>query len=134
MRPIDRIVIHHSASPRDTTTIEMITKWHVQDRGYDAIAYHLVILGTGAVRSGRDLAVKGAHAKGYNAYSIGICVVGDNTKPAQAWNAAQLLSLRAVIRALLAAFPGANVCGHRDVGATECPGTDVRALLLSEQT
>ena len=131
MRPIDRIVIHHSASPRETT-VEQITEWHVKDRGFEAIGYHLVLTGSGAVRAGRDLQRAGAHAAGYNAYSIGVCVTGDNTKPEHAWSAAQIASLRAVVRTLLDTFPGANVCGHRDVGKTECPGLDVRALLAME--
>jgi len=130
VRGIDRIVIHHSASPRETT-VEEITKWHVEGRGWDAIGYHLVVTGSGAVRAGRDLRVPGAHAKGYNLGSIGVCVTGNNVDPEHVWSEAQVLSLRAVVRALLAAFPGAEVFGHRDLSeaATECPGLDVRALL-----
>lgn len=128
MRPIRRIIIHHSASPRDTT-VEQITEWH-KARGWDSIGYNLVVTGSGAVRSGRDLRVPGAHAKGANLDSIGVCCTGDNTKPEHAWSEVQILSLRAVVRSLEAAFPGCEVLGHRDVpgAATACPGLDAKEL------
>ena len=41
--PISRLVVHHSASPIDKTTVRDIEDWHVRDNGWDAIGYHFVI-------------------------------------------------------------------------------------------
>lgn len=128
VRPIDRIVVHHSASPR-SWTLEEITRSHKLDRGWDTIGYHLVIEADGKVRAGRDLMAQGAHAVGYNAHSIGVCVVGNNTRSGEQWNEEQKASLQAVISTLCATFPGVIVCGHKDVAKTECPGLDIRRLL-----
>ena len=130
MRAIDRIIIHHSASPRATTTLEQIAGWH-RERGFDEIGYHLVIQEAGVVRAGRAFDVVGAHARGFNTSSVGVCVVGNNTIPEEVWSHEQIVALRAVVGTLLAVFPDAMVCGHRDVGRTECPGLDVRALFPS---
>ncbi len=131
MRLIRRIVVHHSASPRETT-IEQIRDWH-RAKGWNEIGYHLLVTGDAAVRAGRDLQVQGAHAKGHNRDSIGVCVIGDNTRPEHAWTADQILTLRLVLRGLLEKYPEAEMLGHRDLpdAATLCPGLDVRELLAS---
>lgn len=50
---VTKLVIHHSASPRDTTTIDKITKWH-KHRGFATVGYHKVILGNGSIKAGRS--------------------------------------------------------------------------------
>lgn len=127
---VRRLVVHHSASSRETT-IDMIREWH-QDRGFEDVGYHWVIEGDGTIRAGRRPTIQGAHARGANGDSWGVCVVGDNTKPGREWNEAQIASLRRVVEACRALVPGIEVIGHRDVPGgtkTECPGLDVRALL-----
>jgi len=128
-RPIDRLVIHHSASPT-STTLEQIDRWH-RDRGFDGIGYHHLIRADGRVLPGRDLSRPGAHAAGHNAHSIAICVAGDNTRPEHAWTAAQKQALVVYVRWFRIFFPSAAVVGHRDLpgAATTCPGVDVRELL-----
>jgi N-acetyl-anhydromuramyl-L-alanine amidase AmpD len=86
-----------------------------------------VIEGDGSIKRGRDLHEIGAHAKGANADSIGICVVGDNTKKGEQWSHAQEDSLLTYIDALEFLIPDIEVVGHRDVGTTktECPGLDI---------
>lgn len=76
----NRVIWHHSLS-RDVTS-DTIRKWHLQ-RGFADIGYHYVIRADGRIEQGRDTAVIGAHAKGKNADSIGICLTGDfwETRP-----------------------------------------------------
>lgn len=126
MRQIKRLVIHHSASPR-TTTRDEIKQWHL-DRGFEDIGYHFVVEGDGKLVPGRPLHEIGAHAKGANVDSVGICVVGDNTKPYGKWAHEQEDTLLAVIDAFDFLIPGVEVVGHRDVGTTktECPGLDIK--------
>jgi hypothetical protein len=127
-RPIDLIVIHHSATPpgRDVS-VEEIRRWHLQ-RGFNDIGYHDIIEIDGRIREGRDREKAGAHAQGYNTRSIGICIVGDGR---QGFTDMQWKSLRALLRHYRRMYPAIDITGHRDLkGAkTECPGFDVRAWL-----
>jgi hypothetical protein len=70
----NRVIFHHSLSK--TGNVERIRKWHL-DRGWDDIGYHYVILRDGTIEHGRDIKYKGAHAKGSNSDSIGVCLIGD---------------------------------------------------------
>jgi N-acetylmuramoyl-L-alanine amidase len=129
VRSINKIVVHHSAGSR-ATTVEQITKMH-QARGFTDIGYHFVILWNGKVAKGRDIEKIGAHAKGHNVGSIGVCVTGDNTKPDLFWTEEQISCLRATVQTLCILFPEAEIYGHRDLpgAATECPGLNVKDLL-----
>ena len=123
-----RIILHHSASNR-STTFDEIEAWHLQ-RGFQAIGYHYVIE-RGSVIPGRPDWAWGAHARGANFDSIGICLVGDNTDPQENWLPEQVLMARLLIRELGCKYPGLELYGHCDVGttATLCPGLK-RAQLL----
>lgn len=61
----------------------------------------------------------GAHARGHNAHSIGICYEGGlNAKgqPADTRTRWQKISMRSLIRVLRREFPTiTRVCGHRDL-------------------
>jgi len=66
----------------------------------------------------RPLSRIGAHAKGYNRSSIGICYEGGldkNGKPKDTRTPEQRAALRLLVNELLARFPGCKVCGHRDL-------------------
>lgn len=127
---VQYLVIHHSASPRDTTSVDTIRKWHVEDNGWAGIGYSWVITADGKIHATRPLTKQGAHAPKVNALSWGVCVVGNNTKPGEGWNEAQEESLLNLVEAVELLVPGIKVLGHRDTGqATECPGLDVRAWL-----
>lgn len=130
MRPIQRLVVHHSASARETT-VEEISAWHAANPKIGSLAYHFLVLEDGTLRKGRPVETVGAHAKGHNLTSIGICVIGDNTKPERAWLPVQIAVLKALVSLLQTFFPNSEVLGHKDLpGAkTECPGLNVRALL-----
>ena len=112
-----------------------IGRWH-RERGWRAIGYAFVIRQSGALELGRDLDddgdvldETGAHARGYNRSSIGICLIGG--KPEGNFFQAQLTTLKSVISVLNATFPGIEVLGHRDLpGVTKtCPTFDVRHWL-----
>ena len=127
---IDTLVIHHSASPRESTTREAIDGWH-REKGWSGIGYHWVIESSGYVARGRMPWDQGAHVRGHNSHSLGICVVGDNTVQAERWVLAQVDSLLALVKAIRMVFPIEQVCGHRDLGgtSTECPGLEIADLV-----
>lgn len=130
MRDLTHIVIHHSASARNTTTVALIDQWH-RARGFDGVGYHFVITSDGKTHAGRHIDRPGAHVAGHNADTIGICVVGDNTKPGERWNPAQVTALLRTIDMLRAIHPVLKVVGHRDLAPTECPGLEIADVLTS---
>lgn len=105
------------------------------------IGYHYVIDIDGTVESGRHELEMGAHVKGHNAHSIGICMVGTDH-----FTAAQWAALAELVRDLKARYPQAHICGHRDLspdidgdGTIEpsewlkiCPGFTVADWLAGE--
>jgi len=89
-----RIIIHHSAT-RDSGTVSWgaIRRYHIETLGWKDIGYHI---GIELVKSGsesyyealfgRDWSKSGAHTRGENHDSLGICFVGnyDLVKPTDA--------------------------------------------------
>jgi hypothetical protein len=76
MRQIKKIIVHHSASNGKTTAPEDIQKWHLA-RGMKNIGYHYLVDYDGILSQGRDEEQIGAHCKGKNINSLGICVIGN---------------------------------------------------------
>lgn len=68
------IVWHTAAAPRDVSAAE-IHRWH-KARDFDLIGYHYVIRKDGTVEHGRPDYMPGAHVRGLNARSLGICFSG----------------------------------------------------------
>lgn len=128
MRKLTKIIIHHSASPLTTKAAD-IEKWH-RSRGFDGIGYHYVIESDGKIVDARPLEKIGAHCKGHNRDSIGICLVGDNTKE-QRWTLKQWESLTQLVLDIRRDHGDLTIYGHRDLAPTECPGIlRVAAALL----
>lgn len=148
MRAINLIVIHCAATfPGQDIGAAEIERWH-RDRGYDGIGYHGVIRRDGRLESGRPMDKAGAHTKGHNARSIGICMVGglqdgkggdangdgvieefENGQrgvPEANYTPAQWATLERTIRALVKKYPGARVAGHNEFAAKACPCFDVK--------
>ena len=120
-------VIHHSASPLSTGATD-IERWH-RERGFSEIGYTWVIERDGTVVAGRSVRKNGAHVRGHNRKSLGICVVGDNTTARSAWRPEQWNALRATMTAVRHLFPGIRFVGHGDLAATACPGVELNRLL-----
>lgn len=87
MRTINSIIIHCTATkPLAHINVNDVRRWH-RERGFSDIGYHYLILVDGTVEAGRPLSAIGAHCKGHNAHSVGVCYVGglnDKGKPAHA--------------------------------------------------
>lgn len=72
------IVLHHSAGwnhshPQAVLDIQTL---HMRTNGWSDIGYHFVIGAGGQIYEGRDLNYQGAHAKGFNQGTIGVCMLG----------------------------------------------------------
>lgn len=78
MRPINKLVIHHTAGSQ-SASIADITRSHVA-RGFVTIGYHYVLIKTPrgwTVQKGRPDAQIGSHAKNSNKGSIGVACSGN---------------------------------------------------------
>lgn len=127
MRNINLIIVHCSATPEGrNVAVADIDRWH-RERGYDGIGYHYVVYIDGSVHEGRPLNKVGAHCKGHNAHSIGICYIGGvdlNGKPKDTRTLAQKDALVNLLMRLKRRFPKAVIRGHRDFAAKACPSFD----------
>lgn len=129
MRKITEIIIHCSATTEGKDfTVEDIDRWHRQ-RGFDSIGYHFVIYRDGSIHAARSKYQIGAHCKGHNTISIGICYIGGlstDGKPKDTRTAAQKASLHALVEQLQEEFPLVTVHGHNEFAAKACPCFDVQ--------
>jgi hypothetical protein len=142
-----------------------IDVFHVRARGWDDIGYNFLVDRFGRVYEGRaggmTRNVIGAHALGFNRGSVGIAVIGNfmTAKPTTAaiQSLERLIAWRLDLAHVdpvssLAFVSGGSerirkgvtvklraVSGHRDTGATSCPGTFLysqlnRIALVARQT
>lgn len=128
MRKINQIIVHCSATAEGKNFhAKDIDRWH-RERGFTCIGYHYVIDLDGTVETGRPLETIGAHTKGFNANSIGVCYIGglaaDGKTPKDTRTAAQRTALVKLIHELQARYPDATVHGHREFAAKACPCFD----------
>lgn len=130
MRTIDKIIIHCSATlPGQRVDVETITRWHKQ-RGFKTIGYHFFIDRSGTIHAGRPLEQQGAHCKGQNAHSIGICYEGGLNKEGKPYDTRTILqriAMKELVAQLQERFTEATVHGHREFANKACPCFDVQA-------
>ena len=72
----------------------------------------------------------GAHCKGHNSRSIGVCYIGGcgrDMRPKDTRTPAQRAALLRLLRELRARYPKASIHGHRDFAAKACPSFDAAA-------
>ena len=76
MRAIDLIVIHCSSTRENYALTEQALEASHRLIGFDGTGYHFYVRRDGRVLATRPVSKVGAHARGYNAHSIGICYEG----------------------------------------------------------
>jgi len=141
--PIKYIILHHSAT-KDSGTVSWnaIRKYHIQNLHFLDIGYSYGlenVNGVYEILKGRPLYKNGAfypgaHTRGFNHNSIGVCCVGnyDLIQP----DPLMQIKLLELLRDLCKIFhiPRANVKGHRDFLTKDhpkkCPGKmfDIHAI------
>ena len=129
----DFIVIHCSATPEEMDIgWKEIDRWH-RAKGWRMGGYHHVIRRDGSIEKGRDLTAQGAHAKGYNHKSVGICLVGgvepDGKTPEDNFRAPQINQLVALLKRLRGMYPSARIIGHNEISSKACPSFSVQERL-----
>ena len=129
MRQIDEIIIHCSATEAGSDYgAADIDRWHRQ-RGFRCIGYHYVVRIDGTVEKGRGDDEVGAHCKGHNRHSLGVCYIGGlrDGHPADTRTPAQRQALTQLLKALTTRHPNAHIHGHRDFAPKACPCFDAAA-------
>ena len=124
MRHVDKIIVHCSATPNERdVTVADIRRWHVEENGWDDIGYHYFIDKVGMVFKGRSLDVIGAHCKGYNKDSIGICLSGLHD-----FSPMQFVSLKVLLFNLMRDFaiPASEIYPHNEFNLNKtCPNFEL---------
>ena len=117
-REIKLLVIHCSATRCNVSfTVEQLRQCHLQ-RGFKDIGYHFYITRNGELHHCRPVSEPGAHVRGFNRHSIGICYEGGLDCHGIAKDTRtewQRHSLRVLVRALKMDHPEAQIVGHRDL-------------------
>lgn len=147
MRTINLIVVHCTATKEGIDyDVDTVRGWHVNQRGFRDIGYHILIHLDGSIEKGRPIEQSGAHAKGYNKHSIGIVYVGgldSKGKPKDTRTVPQYHAIRRCIETLKVIYGDVEVEGHRDLSVDlngdgmisqdewmkECPCFDIKTEL-----
>lgn len=118
---VQYLVVHTAAAAIKNVDADMIDRWH-RNRGWNGIGYHYVIINDrhdhkpdGAIEAGRPETVIGAHAKGLNGLSLGICCAGHGDH--DDFTPRQKASLIALLSQLSKKYdvPVDRIIGHREI-------------------
>ena len=123
------LIVHHTGGTKenplaDTShhTWEIVRDYHLS-LGWETIGYHYFIEKDGALKAGRPENYHGAHTKGMNERSLGICLAGnfDATLPTQE----QINALKKLLSDLRTKYkiPLENIVPHRKFANKTCYGT-----------
>ena len=130
MRKIDEIIVHCSATPEGLdVSMADIRRWHVEERGWSDVGYHFVVTLDGTVHIGRPLDRPGAHCKGRNGNSIGICYVGgldSDMVPKDTLLPVQERSMKKLIKAIRLLLGDVEINGHNQYSSKACPCFNVK--------
>ena len=132
MRNINKIILHCSATIEGKYyNAKDINKWHLQ-KGWSGIGYHYVILLDGTIEKGRAIEKIGAHTKGHNSTSIGVCYIGGlgvDKKAKDTRTDNQIASILGLLDKLKNDYPGVTIHGHNEFANKECPSFNVNEWL-----
>ena len=135
--PVHEVILHTSATPGNWHTgksvqdmVDAIRRWHVVDNGWSDIGYHRVVAPDGSIGIGRSLYKTGAHVRGRNRGTVGICMVPSVTHNGiktfdTYFTEAQRQAVKAYLKDLMELTEITKVSGHNDYANKECPGFKV---------
>lgn len=125
-----KLLVVHCSDTEDSTNLTALDlhKMHL-GFGWDGIGYHKVIDRSGKIENGRPEYWIGAHVKGKNNNSLGVCLIGRHK-----FTRKQFISLERVLRRWKVLYPEAKIVGHRDAVNTKktCPNFDVKTWIVDK--
>lgn len=127
--PVAGLFLHHSAGQDGgPETVRAIQRFHQQTRGWADIAYTWLYSPTNRVWfEGRGPGIAGGHTRHHNKRAHAVCVLGNyetTVPPAHVVD-----DLADFARWHGTAWGPNRFQGHRDVGATACPGKHLYGLM-----
>lgn len=137
MRPLTGIIVHCTATRPEwfsgrplAAKIAEVRRWHMQDRGWSDIGYHFLIDRDGKVGTGRPIEKVGAHTRGQNTGTIGICLIGGYGSAAddqfnENFTLGQQEALLDLIADLRRKYGNLTLAGHNNFASKACPGFNV---------
>ena len=125
----ERIILHHAES--SSCTVEDIDNWHKKN-GWTCIGYHFFVKKDGTIYRGRQENSVGAHARGANSNSIGICFEG--RYETEQMPDAQVKAGKELVAYLKNKYNISKVQKHSDVCSTSCPGKNFRFDEIANST
>lgn len=99
-------------------------------RGWSDIGYHYIVDLNGQVHAGRDVSRVGAHVKGENTGSVGVCYIGGldmDGEPKDTRTHEQDIALTYLLKLLTHQYKGSTLHGHNEFSSKACPCFDVQA-------
>ncbi|OWF49516.1 peptidoglycan recognition protein 1-like [Mizuhopecten yessoensis] len=134
--PVKIVFIHHTAGKHTTTrqegseTVRGIQNFHMNERKWADVGYNFLVGEGGHVFEARGWDRVGAHTKGWNAVSVAFSIMGnfDESHP-------DPRALKAVLGMIQLGIEMGKISqdyklyGHRDVGATACPGKNLYKII-----
>lgn len=114
---VERIFLHCTASGPGTT-YEDVRRWHVEERGWDDVGYHYLILADGELVSCRPEHIVPAAQKGHNKNTVAIALVGEGFYSVPQIAVAKGLVARLIKKHDLSCR---DIWVHNEVSDKECP-------------
>lgn len=119
---VTKFFVHHTTGSQRPPFAWMrsIQDFHMDGRGWHDIAYSFLISSDGTLFEGRGWDRQGGHTKGHNSSSVAVAYLGDGREPVPE---EALVAIRDLADEADRRF-GRKLqrLGHKDVGATACPG------------
>ena len=123
IKSVNTLIVHCSDTPDNANiSAKDIHNMHI-GFGWDGIGYHKVINRDGMVENGRPEYWVGAHVKGKNHDTLGVCLIGRRK-----FTKEQFTSLELVLKKWKKKYPNAQILGHYQSTDTKktCPNFDVK--------
>ena len=119
-----KYLVVHCSDTNDNKNISSleIHKMHI-GFGWNGVGYHKIICRNGDIENGRPEYWVGAHARGYNEISLGVCLIGKKE-----FTEMQFESLEKVLRSWKKKYPTTEIIGHNSISDTKktCPNFDIK--------
>lgn len=133
MRELNEVIVHCADTRIDQNfDVNDVKSWHLNN-GWSDIGYHYYIKLDGTIQKGRDINISGAHCKGRNSNSIGICFEGGKKEDGTKWDSAtyeQIQSFNSLFYALEDVFCiKLKLSAHYEYSSKTCPNFKKEILL-----
>lgn len=131
---IDTVVFHYTAADADQREhhtecagrVKGIQNFHMDQRGWNDIAYNFVVCKHGTIYEARGLEAKSAATGEANSHTLAVCFLGADKAGRDDVTAAGRSALVSVTRWIRLRRPTAKKnAGHRDFMSTTCPGDEL---------